>query len=122
MLASREFMQVRGSQPFAYTKDGEGGDFRSAFIHALTMTYRLTGHPCNDKWIVGAPEVTGPAKGTGGSHLPVAPEKLVSPQSTHTQTNINMRVSHQLGPNLREKGIPKGLYTTYYFKETSILE
>ncbi len=93
MLASREFMQVRGSQLFAYTKDG-GGGLRSTVIRAFTMTDRLTGHPCNDKGIVGAPEDTGPAKGTGGSHLPVAPDKLVSPQSMHTQTNINMRGSH----------------------------
>ncbi len=85
-------MQERGRQLFAYTKKG-GGGFPSAFFGALTMTLRLTGHPCNDKWIIGAPEEMGPAKGTAGSHLPVAPEKLVSPQSMHTQTNINMRGS-----------------------------
>ncbi len=40
-----------------------------------------------------APEEMGPAKGIAGSHLPwddildpVAPEKLVSPQETRTQT------------------------------------
>ncbi len=65
----------------------------STFGRALTITYRLTGYPCNDKWIVGAPEEMGPAKGPAGSHLPVAPEKLVSSQSTYTQTNINMRGS-----------------------------
>ncbi len=48
----------------------------------------------NDKLTVGAPEEMGPAKGTAGSHLPVVPEKLVNPQSKHTQTNINMRGSH----------------------------
>ncbi len=47
-----------------------------------------------DKLIVGAPKEMGPAKGTARSHLPVALEKLVSPQSTHTQTNINMRLNH----------------------------
>ncbi len=46
-----------------YTKGG-GGDFRPAFIHAFTMYYRLAGHPCNDKWIVGAPEEMGSAKET----------------------------------------------------------
>ncbi len=54
----------------------------------------MASHHLIDKWIVGAPEEMGPAKGTAGSHLLVAPEKLVSPQSTHTQTNINMRNSH----------------------------
>ncbi len=29
-------------------------EIRSAFIRAFMMTYRLTGHPCNDKWIDGA--------------------------------------------------------------------
>ncbi len=66
------------------------GGSRSAFIRTITMTYRLTGHPCNDIWIVGEPEEMAPAKGTAGSPLPVAPEKLVSPQSTHAQTDINM--------------------------------
>ncbi len=80
MWASREVMQLRGSHLFAYTKRGEVG-FRSAFIRAFTMYYRLAGHPCNDKWIDGAPEEMGPVKGTAGSHLPIAPEKLVSPQS-----------------------------------------
>ncbi len=28
------------------------------------MYYRLAGHPCNGKWIVGAPEEMGPAKET----------------------------------------------------------
>ncbi len=28
------------------------------------MANRLTGHPCNDKWIAGAPEEMGPAKET----------------------------------------------------------
>ncbi len=68
-----------------------GGGFRSKFIRALTVTYRLTDHPCNDKWIGGALEDTGPAKGPAKGHLPVASEKMVSPQSTHIQTNINMR-------------------------------
>ncbi len=27
------------------------------------MSFRLTGHACNDKWIIGAPEEMGPAKG-----------------------------------------------------------
>ncbi len=94
MWPSREVMQVRGSQLFAYTKREGGGGFRSAFIRAFTMNYLLTGHPCNDKWIVGAPEEMGPAKRTAGSHLPVSPEKLVIHQSTHTQTNINMLGSH----------------------------
>ncbi len=83
MWTSREVMQVRGSQLFAYTKRGGGGGFQSAFIRAFTMTYRLTGHPSNDKRIVGAP-----AKGAAGSHLPVAQGKLVSPQAAHAQTNI----------------------------------
>ncbi len=52
------------------------------------------GHPCNEKWIVGSPEEMGPATRTAGSHLAVALEKLISPQSTHTQTNVNMRGSH----------------------------
>ncbi len=84
------------------------------------MTYRLTGYLCNDKWIVGVAEKLGPTEGTAGSHLSVAPKKLVSPQSTQTQTllrlhpgreaerKINMRGSHYLGPNLRGKGIPRG--------------
>ncbi len=58
------------------------------------MTYRLTGLPCNDKCIVGVPEEMGPAKEIAGCRLPVAPEKLVSPQSTATQTSINMRGNH----------------------------
>ncbi len=53
-----------------------GGGFPSPRSRAFTMT----GHPCNEKWLVGAPEELGPAKGIAGSHLPVAPEKLVSPQ------------------------------------------
>ncbi len=44
-----------------YTK---GGDFRPAFIRVFTMTYRLTGHPRKEKWIVGAPEEMGPATRT----------------------------------------------------------
>ncbi len=83
MRVSREVRKVHAHKKV-------GWDFRSAFIRALTMTYRLIGHPCNDKWIVGAPGKMAPAKGTAGRHLPVAPEKLVSPQSTHTQANINM--------------------------------
>ncbi len=67
------------------TKKGWG--VRSAFVRAYTITYPLNGHPCNDKWIIGAPEEMDPAKGTAGSHLPVAPGKLVSPQSMHTQTH-----------------------------------
>ncbi len=62
MWVSREVMQTRGSQLFAYTKGGM--DFLSAFIRAFMMNYRLTGHPCNEKWIVGAPEERGPAEGT----------------------------------------------------------
>ncbi len=46
----------------------------------LSTTYRLTGSPCNRNWIVGAPKEMGPANGTAGSHLPVAPEKLAKPQ------------------------------------------
>ncbi len=45
-------------------KGGGGGDFRPLFIRTLTMTFRLSGHPCNDNWIVSAPEEMGPAKGT----------------------------------------------------------
>ncbi len=45
------------------TQEG-GGDFRPAFIRAFTMYYGLAGHPCNDKWIVGAPEKMGSAKET----------------------------------------------------------
>ncbi len=92
MRASHEVMQVRGSQLFAYTKGG--GGFPLALTRAFTMACRLTGHPCNKPWIVGAPEEMRPAKGTGERYLPVEPEKLVSPQSRHTQTNINMRGSH----------------------------
>ncbi len=58
----------------------EGGAFRSAFIRAFTMAYRLTGNPYNDKSIVEAPEEMGPPKGFAGGHLPVVPEKRVSPQ------------------------------------------
>ncbi len=105
MWAWREVMHVRGSQIFAYTKRGGGGWFRSVFILAFTMAYRLS---CNSKRIVGAQEEMGKAKGTTGCHLPVPQEKLVRPQSTHTQTNVNMRGSHLLGPKLRGKGIPKG--------------
>ncbi len=75
-------------------RGGGVGAFRSAFIRALTMAYRLTGHPCNDKSIVAAPEEMSPAKGIAGGHLPVVPEKLVSPQRTHTQTNTNIRGGH----------------------------
>ncbi len=71
-----------------------GGCFSAAFIHLFTITYRFIGHPCNNKWIVGAPEEMGPAKGTAGSHLLEAPEKLGSIQSTHTVTHINMRACH----------------------------
>ncbi len=60
-------------------------------------------YPCNDKLIVGAPEEMGSGKGTAGSHLPVAPVKLVSPHSTQSLTRT------------------KGLYTTYSLKETSQL-
>ncbi len=55
-------------------------------------TYRLTDHSCNDKWIVGASEEMGPAKGIAGSHLSVAPEKLVSP---HKQISICEAVINQ---------------------------
>ncbi len=64
--------------------------FRSVIIRAVTMTYELTGHPCKDKWIVGAPGEMGPAKGTAGGHLPEVPQKLASPQSIHTQSKINV--------------------------------
>ncbi len=64
MWASREVMQVHGIQLFSYTMRG---GVRSAFIRAFTTTCRLTGHPCNNKWIVGAPEEMGPAKGTAGT-------------------------------------------------------
>ncbi len=48
-------------------------------------------HPLQKPWMLStgeneAPEEMGPAKGIAGSHLPVAPEKLVSHQETHTQT------------------------------------
>ncbi len=58
------------------------------------MAYRLTSHAYNYKWIVEAPEEMGPANGIPGGHPPVAPEKLVSPQPTRTQTNIKMLGSH----------------------------
>ncbi len=92
MWVPREFMQVRGSQLFAYTKEEEEV-FRSAFIRGFVMTCRLPGHRCNKKLIVKPPKEMGPAKETAESHLPVAPEKLVSPQSMHTQTIIDMRGS-----------------------------
>ncbi len=97
----------------------KGGWFRSAFVRAFTMTYPLNGHPCSDKWIIGAPEEMVPAKGIAGSHRPVAPEKLVSPQSMHTQAHIN-RPSFTRALPLGKRHT-KDLYTTYYLKETSTL-
>ncbi len=87
----------------------QGGCFSAAFIHPFTITYRFIGHACNNKSIVGAPEEMGPAKGTEGIHLLVAPEKLVSIPSTYTLTHINMRASHQLGPN--PKACQRFVYT-----------
>ncbi len=82
------------------------------------MTYRLTGHLCNDLLIVGAPEEMGPAKGTVGSHLPVAPEKLVSPQSTNTHTNKHQYARQSLTKaKLLKKTVQKILYATYYLEE-----
>ncbi len=54
----------------------------------------MTAKIWNSKWALGAPEEMGPVKGTAGNHLSVAPEKLVSPQSTYAQLTINMWDSH----------------------------
>ncbi len=93
-------------------RGGEGLMFRSAFIRSLTITCRLTGHSCNDKWIVCAPEEMASAKITAGSNFHVAPEKLVSPQWTHKHAISNLRGRDLLDPNLRGKGITKG-YTQH---------
>ncbi len=54
MWASREVMQVRGSEPFANTKKGE------VSIHPrIYDVITNDGHPSNDKWIVGEPEEVG---------------------------------------------------------------
>ncbi len=52
----------------------------------------------------------GPAKGTAGSHLPVASEKLVSSQLTHTQTNINVDTVINKGLNCGEKTYRRDVY------------
>ncbi len=44
----------------------------------------------------------GPAKGTAGSHLLVAPEKLVSPKSTHTNKYQYARQSLTKAEPLKE--------------------
>ncbi len=66
-----------------------GGMGRHSTTHLrrpIVAVHRLTGHPCNGKWTVRGPEEKGPAKRTAGSPLRVVPKKLISPQSTHTQT------------------------------------
>ncbi len=49
--------------------------------------YRLTGHPCSDKWIVGAPEEMGPAKETA---------EVISQQRRRYWSALNQRLHKQI--------------------------
>ncbi len=81
----------------------ERGSFETTYASALMMTNPTVKYRRNQ--LINWPSIqrkvdcrftrrNGPATRTVGSHLPVALEKLFNPQSTHTQTNINMRGSH----------------------------
>ncbi len=93
MLAPREVMHARCSQLFVYTK---AGGVRSTFIGAFTMTYHLNGHPCNYMWIIGAPEVMGPAK---------ALQEVISHLCRKNWLDLNQRVVTPLAV----RGLPRPL-------------
>ncbi len=77
------------------------------------MINRLTGQPCNDKWSKHQMN-EGPAKRTAESHLPVVPEKLISPQPTYAQTKHQYPGQSLNKAKFQEGKDTKGLYATFY--------
>ncbi len=63
-----------------------------------------------------------PAKRNTGSQIPVVPEKLISPHSTHTQTKYQYAGQLLTNNKPRQGKDTKGLYTTYYLEETSVIQ
>ncbi len=109
---------IRGQERSRTQK--RGGGFRAAFIRAFTMTYRLTGHLCNNKWIAAAPEEMGPAQETAEFISQLRRRNWSALNQRHTTKYQYAR--HSITRALPQgKGHSKGLHSTYYLKETSIL-